>query len=92
MSTIEQIITYTTQKNLATENEVFSELGMKLERIERDKNECEYTPDSLEQSINEVKDIKTSLCFLQNGDFPLVVESYIEQAESILAWYKSAFE
>jgi formiminotetrahydrofolate cyclodeaminase len=92
MSNIEQMIAYAAQLDLAMENDVFSDLGMRVEQIDENKNEYEYTLDSINESIQEVKDIKTSLRFLLQGDFPLVVESYIEQTESIIEWYESAFE
>ena len=90
MSNIEQMIAYAAQLDLAMENDVFSDLGMRVEQIDENKNE--YTLDSINESIQEVKDIKTSLRFLLQGDFPLVVKSYIEQTESIIEWYESAFE
>ena len=89
---IEQMIAYAAQLDLAMENDVFSDLGMRVEQIDENKNEYEYTLDSINESIQEVKDIKTSLRFLLQGDFPLVVKSYIEQTESIIEWYESAFE
>ena len=92
MSNTEQMIAYAAQLDLAMENDVFSDLGMRVEQIDENKNEYEYTLDSINESIQEVKDIKTSLRFLLQGDFPLVVESYIEQTESIIEWYESAFE
>ena len=91
-SNIEQMIAYAAQLDLAMENDVFSDLGMRVEQIDENKNEYEYTLDSINESIQEVKDIKTSLRFLLQGDFPLVVKSYIEQTESIIEWYESAFE